>query len=369
MKLTLLTILLSAYAGKIHAQSESTLRSVQYISQTALVKTDLREDTNISTQAFAAPVSSLPAEIPAAAYRAPMGMLSDTSTAIRWSKLTADYAIPALTVMGDTIFSEAIHLSHRMLRSYDGGATWLTKDDGMTALDLSSMALLGNSIFCSSETKGVYVSHDQGETWCQVNKGLGNKNVKVMMASDGIVYAGTWGNGTFKSADYGKTWIPINIGTEKVKVNSLAADGNTIYMGTNGAGMFISYDLGKSWKSCNKGLPSFPIRSIALLNTNIYIASERGGVYMSSDSGQFWWSVNTGLTDKIVCSLAIYDSRIVAATQRAGVFLQSRSGWSWRNIDFDRDVPDVEYVTVNKKDIYIGTIPKGVYKITLPPGY
>lgn len=154
MKLILLTILLSAYAGKIHAQSESTLPSAQYISQTALVKPDLREDTNISTQAFAAPVSSLPAEIPATAYRAPMGMLSDTNTAIHWSKLTADYVIPALMVKGDTIFSEARHLSHRMLRSYDGGSTWLTKDDGMAALDLSSIAVMGNSIFCSSETRG-----------------------------------------------------------------------------------------------------------------------------------------------------------------------------------------------------------------------
>jgi len=153
-----------------------------------------------------------------------------------------------------------------VFRSTDEGETWEHASptvrvipaaigrDNQTALMMMSPNFVEDGIIFAGTTQdGVIRSTDGGDTWIQKTKGLADPVVIAVaispnFAQDSTVFVGTEGGGVFRSVDGGDTWEQVNLGLTVTFVLAVAlspafeAD-QTIYAGTWGGGVFKGSNL------------------------------------------------------------------------------------------------------------------------------
>jgi hypothetical protein len=150
---------------------------------------------------------------------------------------------------------------------------------------------------------------DNGSSWNPVNNGLTNLNIYSLAISGNNIFAGTL-SGIFLSTNNGSSWN--DIGLTGLLVYSLAISGCNIFAGTWGDGIFLSTDNGSSWNEVNNGLMNLIINSLAISGTNIFASTWGDGVFFSTDNGSSWNVISTGLTNLFVLPLAINEDYIFA---------------------------------------------------------
>jgi photosystem II stability/assembly factor-like uncharacterized protein len=103
-------------------------------------------------------------------------------------------------------------------------------------------------VYAGIRTRGILKSSDGGKTWVKANTGLTNKAVsalavdprdpRIVYVSTGAYYAGT-GGGVFRSTNGGRSWHRFGRGLSATGVAVFAIDpaGRTIYAGTGGDGV------------------------------------------------------------------------------------------------------------------------------------
>ncbi len=134
--------------------------------------------------------------------------------------------------------------SAKIFSTTSGGASWKE----LYALPNGSVQVFAidpgspSTVYAGTDVIGVLKSTDSGATWAPVNDGLTDLNVTSLAISPsaGIVYAGTAFGGVFKSTNGGSTWTSLNLGLSNLRVASLAIDdaGRVLYAGTQGGGVF-----------------------------------------------------------------------------------------------------------------------------------
>lgn len=224
----------------------------------------------------------------------------------------------------DTFYSGSYDIG--CLRTTDGGSTfsplWDAHGGFGTVWDIAVDPVRSNVIFTGAgEAFGnqgsVMRSADGGATWININKqntGLPNSQVtaiaidKQSPQSKRIVYAGVAGYGIYKSEDDGVIWKKTNIeATQYFKVTKLVFSSKhsnrlyaTVYRGANtnkNVGVSWTDNGGLSWQSTS----FHTVEDIAIdpRSGDIYIARResfddqngqffKGGVFKSSDGGVTW---------------------------------------------------------------------------------
>ncbi|MGC9348366.1 MAG: VPS10 domain-containing protein [Anaerolineae bacterium] len=108
-------------------------------------------------------------------------------------------------------------------KSVDGGATWASKDVGLSGLPIAEMVIdpVNSSVLytavyerdATTDAGGVFKSTDRGETWIRQSDGLPSHNI-TSLAIDPLVpqtlYFGTWSNGLYHTTDGALTWQPVD---------------------------------------------------------------------------------------------------------------------------------------------------------------
>src|ERR1035437_3456899 len=200
--------------------------------------------------------------------------------------------------------------------------------------NVHTLAIQGNKIYAGT-SGGVYLSINNCNSWTSVNNGLTKLDVFTLAFQDSNIYAGTWRGGVYLLIDNGSSWIPVNNGlwTDSIRSYELAIQGNNIFAGTWGGGVYLSSNNGSSWTPVNNGLPANTfVRTLAIQGNNIYAGeiyagTDYGqtwglGVYVSSNNGSSWTTI--GLSDYVVYSLAFQGNNILAGTAN-GVYLSSNN--------------------------------------------
>ncbi len=169
----------------------------------------------------------------------------------------------------------------RILRSTDGGRTWLEVGEGFpsgadTAIeDFAFDPFDPEVIYAStsthhritgvlSDTLGIYKSSDGGQTWTPANTGLADKNVHSIVASpvkEGLLYAGTT-TGVFRSTDGGGTWVYIGLSEHVHRLLIDPAEPSFLYAGTDN-GLFWSFNGGDTWQRL-ESVPAKPVTGLAM---------------------------------------------------------------------------------------------------------
>jgi photosystem II stability/assembly factor-like uncharacterized protein len=135
------------------------------------------------------------------------------------------------------------HGGPSLFATTNGGRTWRSSGlagHTVTALAVSPSGL--GTVYAGTTKHGVLRSSDGGRTWLPATSGLPPARVTSIVVDairPGVVYAGTWA-GVYVSSDGGSSWSAVNEGLTDPDVTSLAIDptGAVLHAGTCGGGVF-----------------------------------------------------------------------------------------------------------------------------------
>lgn len=179
----------------------------------------------------------------------------------------------------------------------------------------SSFVFSSNDVmYTGTIGSGIYKSEDYGNTWVQVNNGLTDLNVySLAMNSAGQIIAGTGNGSVFVTSNYGVSWSRTNLNAvSKVKALAYTPSG-AIFAGVVNDGIYRTMNNGSTWQRV-KG--TIDIYTIAVNNSGVIFAGAGvpdEGVFRSSDEGSTWIKVLS--TEHNVNSIAMnYAGTIFAVT-------------------------------------------------------
>ncbi len=173
-----------------------------------------------------------------------------------------------------------------MLRSVDGGITWVAINNGLPdSVSVHTVNVIPNTdIVVIATNRGVFRSDDGGNNWAAKNSGLPHTNTHRIVYSD----------------DYGSDVLTLS-----VKTIGDPNDANTFQ-----GGMFRSFDLGDSWTDITNNLPKYDAFDFLFYDywkfdvdptdiDVIYVATVRGsgydntGIFETLDGGATWNNIYT----------------------------------------------------------------------------
>ena len=199
-----------------------------------------------------------------------------------------------------------------LYRTVDGEAswqeiTWREEDSVLRALALGP----GGSLYVATGD-GLYLSVDGGDSWARQGRWPEDSTALSLMvdpADPDLVYLGTDRGTVYRTTDGGRSWSAASEGLEGEAVFTLAAGGQeegVLYAGT-ASGAFRTQDGGLRWKRLS-GLPVKQVSAIVVDPVDeriICIAMEGEGVYRTTDAGATWEPSNRGIGRARVSALAV----------------------------------------------------------------
>ena len=227
-----------------------------------------------------------------------------------------------------------------IFRSTDSGRSWVTAWSSQQSLlardkiySLASTPLDPDLFFAGHTGNGVLRSDDGGVSWVQSSQGITNTKIhEVVIAPSNpqIVYAGSHG-GVFRSDDGGLTWQPRNDGLGFLNVTTMdvhPSNPDIVYASTgvqlntnhtehfvsgfqSGDGLYKTTNGGRSWTRTDDGLEEYGIVTL-MGDPNLPFRFWLGGAaargaFMSPDGGD---------TFSFVPSLASHYSMIIVSGRR-----------------------------------------------------
>ena len=191
--------------------------------------------------------------------------------------------------------------------SKDAGKTWASNTDTLPTLGVSSIAVSpanGNVIYLGSGDRdsndspglGVLKSTDGGNSWIFANSGMGNVTVGAMVIhpwSDNIILAATSG-GIYLTVDSANTWQRVSTNSNFYKDIEFHPTNPSIVYATEGGNFYKSTNSGNNWSQITSGFSSSGINRMVLAvtkaNSNVvYVLASSGsvyeGLYKSTNSG------------------------------------------------------------------------------------
>ncbi|UCC78507.1 MAG: T9SS type A sorting domain-containing protein [Candidatus Zixiibacteriota bacterium] len=209
-----------------------------------------------------------------------------------------------------------------------------------------------NTIYACTESNGILKSPDGGTTWIEINNGLESKTIFSVTVDSvtGHLYLGTLFDGIFKSTDEGSSWQKIsqNINDsecEQISVN--IRDPDSVYVATRNR-VHMSIDGAESWEKVDIPFPYDDISTNGILvdayDPNYIYASHYsvrgtypGGVMRSTDAGASWQNYSNGLPDGTFCNwlaMADFGSGIRRLfLSGLGIYYSDDLGESWNRCE------------------------------------
>lgn len=183
-------------------------------------------------------------------------------------------------------------------KSTDGGQTWRSLDPDLPGRDIHGMAVApdhAGRLYANVVRYGFYRSDDGGETWTKANSGSFPGDVIQVSASAGdVVYVASVQGGVLRSDDAGATFRgTARLSGGVLTVAASATDPDVVYAGTE-SGLFASTDGGKSWVA--RAVPGGGQVMVAAVSpadpsdiTVVAVQGDRAGhVFRSKDGGATW---------------------------------------------------------------------------------
>ena len=210
-------------------------------------------------------------------------------------------------------------------KTIDGAATWtFTNDFGGMAMAIDPT---NSNIVYAGGNGAMMKSIDGGATFDPAMEGMVNPTVFYLTVdpnNPNVVYAGTTGEGGYKSVDGAATWTPLDIDTTVGQIIVDPAASNVLYAGSNGTGVYKSTDAGATF--VRVGSPRVGVvLALAMSGGRLYAGTATEGVSVSEDGGATW--TNTGVAEGLALALSVDSSGAVyLGTNFEGAFVLPAGG-------------------------------------------
>jgi photosystem II stability/assembly factor-like uncharacterized protein len=227
----------------------------------------------------------------------------------------------------------------RLYYSRDSGGSWVEGGAGLPGGGVLDLAVAAGSpplrLWAATWT-GIYASDDGGETWRNMAPALGSPNAFTILSTDQGLLLGTRA-GLFRWQPDNRRWISVPGDFPTGGITSLAGDpqnSQILYAGTSSNGLYSSQDGGGNWRRLptrNFGIPAVAVDPKD--SERIYILAAWERVYESRDGGQGWDARWKGLGETIEATSIAVDpvQPLVYAGTETGLY-RSYDGRTWRLI-------------------------------------
>jgi photosystem II stability/assembly factor-like uncharacterized protein len=310
-----------------------------------------------------------------------------------------------------------------VMKTTDGGATWIPTMDSESSLSIGDIAVdpsdpsvlyvgtgepNGGGGSVTYGGTGIFKSTDGGASWANVglpdSRFIGRVVVdpqsssRVFVAVLGALFSTSPERGVYRSTDAGASWaqvLALNDSTGAVDVvchptdpgivyaalwQRLRTPGNLSY-GGDGSGLWRSTDGGDTWNELTNGLPSGPSVGrigLAIAESDpdvlyaIYAEADPGafaGLYRTTDGGDTWTRTNDSALSNVFATFGWWFGNVrVDPTDPDVVFAVGYEVWrslnggaSWANIGSSMHVDHHALDFAPNGDLYEGN-DGGMYK-------
>ncbi len=265
--------------------------------------------------------------------------------------------------------------------SEDGGATWVSRNEGIASLPLNAVAASPNytrdCTLLAGGSSGIWISNDDALTWqaaSLVHASVNKLCYSPTYVTDYTAYAAT-DAGVFVSRDRGLTWNPASEGLDILDVTDLTMSrSGEIWVSTSGGGVYYAAANDLSWQPRNEGLSSAYITAIEWLGQEgekSYLAAGTwgAGVFISDNGGLVWRAAVSGPDTPHIRDLAnatgYGGANVSFAATTAGAFLSLNRGdeWSFKGLlGLDIAAISLHPAYASRPNCYVGSVRDGVFR-------
>jgi photosystem II stability/assembly factor-like uncharacterized protein len=184
-----------------------------------------------------------------------------------------------------------------LLRSKNGGQTWVEVTSGLTGRGMPDLAVDPHSpehLYVRLKFERVYESWDGGQNWEARWEGLGaaREVISIVLGSSGLLIAGA-NDGLFRWNSNEGLWqrvAPELAGQTVFTVVIDPRDERVSYAGATD-GLWHSQDGGDSWSRWGEGLAGITVTAVSLDPVDeqvAYAGTMYEGLYVTEDGGTTW---------------------------------------------------------------------------------
>lgn len=252
-----------------------------------------------------------------------------------WRQVLADATVHALAAANDGSVLAGTE-SDGILRSEDGGSTWLSANPGLHEADIHALAISPDferdgTGFAATHS-ALYRTRSGGRSWREVDLPRAGATVQCIalsprFADSPVVLVGSEAHGACVSADAGETFSCLDLPTlEGVPAAAISPEG-TLAVGAE-RGVWLSFDAAATWRYVPATHP--PLLSLAFVEERLLAGFGRaGGVASFDPQSSTWQPANAGLNGRLVVGLAAAGEQLWTASLDDGVGVSHDGGQSW----------------------------------------
>jgi photosystem II stability/assembly factor-like uncharacterized protein len=229
-----------------------------------------------------------------------------------------------------------------LLRSADGGVTWMPASQGLPGVAAMAWALDPNdpNTLLISSRERLFRTTDAGLKWKTTSLPAGGHYALAIAPSDSnVTYMG--GSPPLRSADRGASWQALTpiVADAPGEVTGLvvdAADAAHVWAGVEGKGVYESRDGGGSWQLA--GLETKRVRWLASAPGSYPMVAgvTEDGIYRWSSQTRAWTPASSGLPEQSTILAFAADPRqtgtLWAGRDGGGIYRSVDSGATWVNV-------------------------------------
>jgi photosystem II stability/assembly factor-like uncharacterized protein len=249
-----------------------------------------------------------------------------------------------------------------LYRSNNGGLAWQRIVQGLeTSAPLTDLEVgqqEGQFVLLSTEGDGIYRSLDQGLSWQHSSNGLTELEIVSLAIAPGsstVALAASQSGGIYRTDDGGDSWQQVLPGDEFIEAMGFSNNGEVAIAAT-ARQILLSEDGGITWQTearSASGLPlESPIMAIRTLENEkpnwLWLATRTNGIFQTSDRGQTWVQAVEPVVEEEIEDMQIQgnsqgEPQFFVSTAETGLFVWDGNVWQPRVQGLETDPQAQEF--------------------------